>query len=342
MRRLATVQEIKELLPIPNADRIEIATMKDRAWKVIVRKGEFEAGDKAIYFETDTFLPEKIQEYSEFQKRGQKTVTHEGEDLKGHVLRTMRMRGVYSQGLLLPLGNFELSKNLEVGTDVSEEVGVLKYEEPLPMGNQEIIGRFETKFAPKTDSERIQNLTEHWNEIKTLEWEPSLKIDGTSQTFVNDDGEIRVFGRNWELNPETAPIIEVLEENGVLEFLMENPGVTVQAELAGPGISGNRLKLSKAEVFIFSVWKNLEKLPRSEWDEVLIKNAAPELSVDEWGLEGSVDEMIQKVEGLREKITKGRVDEGIVYHLVGDAPIWLEGTKTIKVINNKYLAKHGL
>lgn len=341
MRKLATVQEVDQLLPIPNADRIETATIKGKAWKVIVGKGEFQSGDKAIYFETDTLLPETNPIYESFQKRGQKTVTHEGETVKGHVLRTMKMRGVYSQGLLLPLDKFDLGE-VEVGTDVSDLAGVIKYEEPLPVGNQEIIGSFDTRLAPKTDSERLQNLGEYWEEIKELDWEASVKVDGTSQTVANDNGKIRVFGRNWELDPETAPVLELLEENGILEILKENQGMAVQLELAGPKISGNRLKLGKAKTFIFSVWLDREKLPRDKWEQTLLDNAAPNLS-EEWRLEGELEEMIEKVEGLRERIAKQQVDEGIVYHLVTkEAPEWLDGTRTIKIINNKYLTKHGL
>lgn len=338
MRKISTVQEISEILEIPGADRIVIAKMQGVAWNVIVGKDQFKPGDKVAYFETDSVLPEEIEAFAEFQKRGQNTITHEGKEIKGHVLRTVKLRGVFSQGLIMPLSVFGVPEDTPVGTDIIEFTKVFKFEEPLP-NNSDIIGPFDNRFAPKTDAERVQNLAEFWDEIKGLDWDATVKVDGTSQTLVYDEG-FRIFGRNWELDPATSLGFKVMPRE-VLDVLEADPGLTVQFELAGPGINGNRLKLSKPTVFIFSVWKDRVKVPRSQWDEAFLANSAPEVVFE---ISGSIDEMLSKVAKLRGNVSKDLLDEGIVLHLkdsVGDVA-WLDGPGVVKFISNGYLLKHGL
>jgi len=106
-RKLATIQTIKELLPIPNADAIELATFENIGWKCVVKKGEFKPKDKAVYFEIDSLLP-LIPEF-EFLAKGnspKKTLLEDGTTVEGYKLKTVKLRGQLSQGLALPLQHF--------------------------------------------------------------------------------------------------------------------------------------------------------------------------------------------------------------------------------------------
>ena len=94
MRQLATIQKIKELNPIPNADKIEVATVL--GWQVVVGKGQFKVGDLVIYCEIDSVFPPKLE--FEFLK-----------DRK-YRIRTIRLKGQISQGICFPLSI--LSNNL--------------------------------------------------------------------------------------------------------------------------------------------------------------------------------------------------------------------------------------
>ena len=47
MRKLASIQKIKSLEPIPEADAIEKATVL--GWQLVVKKGEFKTGDLVVY-----------------------------------------------------------------------------------------------------------------------------------------------------------------------------------------------------------------------------------------------------------------------------------------------------
>lgn len=331
MRTLATIQVISDILPIPDADRIEVARVL--GWNVVVPKGAYSVGDKVVYCEVDSFLREDNPLFAEYQERGQKKITVNGEDLKGHVVRTIKLRGQVSQGLIMSLDHTGVSG--DEGDDVSDDLGIVKWEAPIPM-NAGIIGDFDTRFAPKTDAIRAQSISQHWDEILDLDWTPTVKVDGTSQTLVNDNGELRIFGRNWELD-DTAAGLQVAKEWGLADSL--SPGEAVQFELAGPGIQNNRAKLDKVRPFVFSVWRDRAKLPRDQWAIALTDASAP--LAEDLKPEGNLDEMIEKVNGLRGRITKDALDEGVVYHLHGDAPLWLDSNVNFKIINNKFLLKHG-
>ena len=56
-RELCYFVTIDEIKPIEGADRVEVAVVS--GWKIMVRKGQFKAGDIAIYFEIDSKVPEE-------------------------------------------------------------------------------------------------------------------------------------------------------------------------------------------------------------------------------------------------------------------------------------------
>ena len=117
MRRLATVRKISRIDPIENADRIQVATVD--GWKCVVKAGDFSEGDAVIYCEIDSFLPVRPEfeflRKSSFKRMG---------DLEGFRLRTVKLRGQISQGLLLPVSI--LGRAAEVGEEVTEELGIVK------------------------------------------------------------------------------------------------------------------------------------------------------------------------------------------------------------------------
>lgn len=344
MRKLVTVQTIKEVLPIENADLIE--RVRVLGWNVVTGKGEFKAGDKVAYFEIDTLLPETDSRYEKLQKRGQKTITVNGREVRGHVLSSIKLRGIVSQGLVMDLAELGFSdaqiEALSDGEDVSHMAGIFKYEEPVPM-NAGIVGPFDKNFAPKSDAMRAQSLSDYWDEIIRLKWVPSVKVDGSSHTIINDNGNIRIFGRNWELDIDSSGGYVIAKNAGIVDVVQESPGMAVQFEYVGPGVQRNRLKLDKNQAIVFAVWLNGEKVPSEDWDERLVKVATPVLD-ESWKPQGTLDEMIEKVSTLRGSVTKDVLDEGIVYHLASgqETPHWMDRNANFKIINNKYLLKHGI
>lgn len=350
MRKIVSVQTVADLTPIDGADRIEKARVL--GWNVVVGKGAYTVGEKVAYFEIDAFLDGENPAFTEFLARGTRKFVVGGVEKAGHVLKTAKLRGVVSQGLILSLATLGFTDDeiaeIEVGSDITERVGVVKWEAPLPVGTN-IVGKFDSRFAPKTDAIRLQNLANDFDVLKTVEWEPTLKVDGTSQTIANDGGTIRVFGRNWELDAETSGGLQAARQLGIVDALLEmGDSATVQAEFVGPGIQKNRLKLSANTLIVFAVWQNGEKVARSEWPTAMLNAATPVLGAEfaPQNFETPQD-LIDFVDGLRGGYTKDVLDEGVVFHPVDPSNMpsalleILDRNGNFKVISNKWLIKGG-
>lgn len=329
VRKLGTVETIAAIRDIDGADLIEVATV--RGWNVVVGKGEFEVGDTAAFFEIDSALPVDLPEFAFLAERGVKVDQETGREY--HVLKTVRLRGQYSQGLLIPAWREEIFDE------------VLKWEPDPPKqpsatsgARTDIVGPFLVNYVQKTDSERIQNLsTETWEALRLMGgWVATEKIDGTSCTVVRSlDGDMRVCSRNWEVGDGDNIYWRTLRENG-FEIEMLELGDVLQMELAGPGIQGNPLGLDRVRPFVFSCFDSYgTHWSRPAWPEWAYDLATPQLWV---GLPNTVEEAIAQVDGLKSSVSPGRLAEGVVYHTPHN-PRALQGRHTFKVISNKYLLK---
>ena len=113
-RALAYIAEVTNIEPIPNCDNIVHASIL--GWRVIINKNDgIKVGDKVVYFEVDSKVNDKDERFAFLEKRNYR-------------IKTMKMRGVYSQGLIMPLSCFPEIKNPEIGLDVTKLLGVTYYE----------------------------------------------------------------------------------------------------------------------------------------------------------------------------------------------------------------------
>ena len=343
MENLATVQRITDIQPIDGADFLDIAEVQ--GWEVLVKKGQHQVGDLVVYIEPDTLLPNTDPLYDFLRARGQKTMQVDGEDVTGHVLKVMKMRGHYSQGIVFSLeeaGFDPLVGNeapLHEGDDVTFEMGVYHYEKPVPVGGKQK-GDFDLRFTPKSDAIRAEKLNKWWDQIVEMDWDVTLKVDGTSVTLVNDDGLIRVFSRNWEMVVDDYAPYNLANELGVLSVLADYPGMAIQFEYAGPGVQSNPSKLATNQMFIFAVAIGGERVSRSFWPVALLPLSVPVLG-EEWQPRGTMAEMIEKVDGLRSGLLgSNTLDEGLVFHPRGAGAHWLGRTNNFKIISKKFSMKH--
>jgi RNA ligase (TIGR02306 family) len=315
MRKLASIQQIIDIQPIPNADAIEVVTIN--GWKVVSKKGEFKIGDRCIYFEIDSFLP--IKPEFEFLRKSCYRKLVDGSE--GFRLRTVKLRGQVSQGLALPLPMFGDFESLELGSDLSEYLRVIKYDPPMPAELNGIAKGNFPSFIQKTDQERIQNL---WSEYKEkyndVEFEVTLKLDGTSCTFYHNNGEVGVCSRNLELqlNPDnTHGKIEA--KHNIFEKLKKSGrNIALQGEIIGEGIQGNPEKIFGQCFMLFDIW-DIDKDHYLTADErVRLLN---ELEIEEdihiyithfkkLSEFNSLDEILKFAEG---KSLKAEIREGLVF-----------------------------
>lgn len=342
MRKLATVQEIKEISPITNADFIELATILN--WTVVVKKNQFKVGDKIIYFEIDSFLDTTLPQFNFLKDLD----THQMETSEGfvkrHVLRTAKRRGIYSQGLILPLSDFKLSNTLPIGADLTQELHILKYEAQIP-DDDSIIGVFDSKHIPKSGAVRLQSLTDDlYNELLTLDIEPTIKIDGASVTITNFESEIKIFSREYELI-KTKIHYRLAEELGFINELQKYPNMSLQMELVGPGMAKNKLKLPTKNYYIYSIWQDNKKLKFDNWPEFYKQFRVP--TATQYPLQPTVKESVKMIEGIKGNVSPNQMDEGVVYTITSNLDnisanlrSILGRQKNIKIINNKFLIKN--
>ena len=183
MRKLATIRKITELNPIPKADAIEVATVD--GWKAVVKKGDFKVGDLAIYLEVDSWVP---YELAPFLSKDKEPKEYNG--VKGERLRTIKLRGQLSQGLLLPIDVAydedppDYDHVFLEGDDVTEILGIQKWERPVPAQLAGLMKGSFPSFIPKTDQERVQNIVSEIASAKELglEFEVTEKLEGSSMT----------------------------------------------------------------------------------------------------------------------------------------------------------------
>ena len=250
-RKMATIRKIDSIRDIPGADSIECCTLG--GWNVVTRKGEFTAGELAVYCEIDSWIPHEV---APFLSKGNFPRVYN--EVKGERLRTVKLRGQLSQGLLLSLSTLTMVESeLFEGLDVSFPLGIVKYEAPIPASLAgEIKGMFPSRI-PKTDQERIQNLSVELEEWKTenLTWEVTEKLDGSSMTVYIIDGEVGVCSRNLDLkrNPDNslwrAAIKHKLEEK-----LVSYNNIAIQGELVGNGVQGNMYKMRDQDFYVYDVY----------------------------------------------------------------------------------------
>jgi RNA ligase (TIGR02306 family) len=333
MRKLATIRMIDALNPIEGADAIECATVG--GWKVVVKKGEYSVGDLAVYCEIDSWIPTEL---APFLSKGKEPREFEG--IKGERLRTVKLRGQLSQGLLLPLlqGVDEIVQS--EGEDVSELLGIIKWEMPM---NAQLAGMARGNFPsliPKTDQERVQNLKKEVAGAAEsgLQFEITEKLEGSSMTCYLIDGVFGVCSRNLDLKEtEGNTFWQVARRDGIeaeMRAIADHGDFAIQGELIGPGIQGNIYKLTQPEFRVFDVYNIQQGCYLNPADRrALIQGMGlmhvPFISVDKDLGVGSVEEILQWAEDI--SILNPTVQrEGIVFKEVN-------GGMTFKAISNKYL-----
>ncbi|SDZ90918.1 MULTISPECIES: RNA ligase family protein [unclassified Pseudobutyrivibrio] len=345
MRKLASIQRIWKIEPIEGADKIELAFVL--GWQCVVNKGQFKPMDLAVYFEIDSFLP--IRDEFEFLRIS----SYRKNDIlgEGFRLKTMRFRGQISQGLLLPLGQFnELDACDEIGTDVSEALGVRKWEveEKITTGGT-IIGELPID-VPHTDETRVQAEPELINDFKGLDYYISTKMDGSSHSISIDDDGFHVTGHNYEYkNDGKSSFYEFVNSLGIEAKLMDYYKannlniITIQGELCAPGIQKNRLKLTKPEWYVFTIRVNGNRVGLKQMQEICKTLHLSTVPIEEVGNDlpskyPTVEALLERADG---EYPKGGKKEGIVIRPV--EPVYCErisASLSMKVVSNKYLIKN--
>lgn len=211
MANPATIQRISDLEPIPNADKIEAATIG--GWTVVVQKDIHQIDDLVVYIEIDSTVPRRSWSEFLFDKPDQDRAR----------IRTKKLRGVISQGLIIPIEALNLGKisydkdevdiisddeeiiyTFSEDMDVSELLDVKHYEKPeFHLNKRGQLVRVETfpSFIPKTDETLMQSCMKCLEELKGHKAYATIKYDGSSFTAFIKDGDIGICSRRYRIEP---------------------------------------------------------------------------------------------------------------------------------------------
>lgn len=279
MRNLASIQRISDIRPIPDADAIECAQIQ--GWTVVVAKKDgFKIGDLCIYIEIDSQCPSDNPVFAFLEKRKYR-------------VRTIKLRGQLSQGLILPLSILS-DKSWKEGEDVTTELKITKYDPQheaervmaeRPSGKQpkNRILKYLMKYKwfrkwwnkrnattsdfptylgiSKTDETRIQGLARDWDKFIGKEFHHTEKMDGQSGTYFHNGNTFGVCSRNLWLKKKdmSTTYWDVAEKYNIEKFLCELRAkhraklVVLQGEICGPSIQGNKYGFGDNVLFVFNI-----------------------------------------------------------------------------------------
>ena len=350
IRKLASIQKILDISPIEGADAIDVATVNN--WRVVVKKGEFKVGDLVIYCEVDSWIPHTL---APFLSKGQYPRVYDG--VEGERLKTVRLRGQISQGLILPVGEFASMNYLlpvgettahagnmtfvHEGDDVSTLLGIVKYETPVAACLAGISKGSFPSVVPKTDEERIQNLTNEWPVLNGYFYEVTEKLEGSSMTVAMKDGEFIVCSRNLNLKEVEGNTLWDLARRYDLERKMRESDTmefAIQGEVIGEGIQGNHYGLKGQDFYVFAIYNITEgKYVTPTWRhricEILGLKHVPVIDESAHFTNQTIDEVLAQADG-QSQLNPKVLREGFVAKRVDGQEHW-------KAVSNKYLLKHG-
>lgn len=196
MRTLASIQQIASFTPIEGRDLIVLANFVDWGWQSIVRKEDFKEGDLCVFIETDSLLPADNPNF-EFMAS------------KKFKVKPMKLSGIISEGLVMPISILPDGMTPHRGMDVTELLKITEFgidDAPSPdrvvphkkypnwlmrhkwfrnivlkKGTKREKAGFPSEIS-KTDETRIQerpNLATMYSPCVATE-----KVDGTSSTYL--------------------------------------------------------------------------------------------------------------------------------------------------------------
>lgn len=338
-RKLATIRKISNIRPIIDADNIELA--KIDGWQVVIaKKDNFKVGDLCIYCEIDSVLPDiPVFEFLRSKK---------------FRIKTVKLRGELSQGIVFPislLSEFSYFGLIDEGTDVTDVLGIIKYEPPIPAELSGVIKGNFPALIPKTDEERCQNILGMLDKYKNqeIEFVATEKLDGTSVTYAIINNEFNVCSRNLNLEKD--------EKNTIWKFAIENDienklrkyigedsiSIAIQGELIGEGIQKNNYNIKGHKVYFFNVFdidkqRYLDFVESKNLLDYLGLNMVPVFLSKFYLQDITIEDLIKLADG-NSQLNVNSKREGIVFKSKYSIN-YPYGKVSFKVISNKYLLKN--
>ena len=305
---IVEVVEIKEILEHPDADRLEIAVVK--GWESVVQKGAHKPGDKVVYVPIDAMLPVELSD-----KLGVTNYLSKGR------VRTAKLRGVYSQGMIINLehlptpGFMEHGGRYNLGDNVTEVLGITKYVPPPPPPH--LSGKQRPQhpdFHTYTDIENIKNFPDVLQEGELVSI--TEKIHGTNfrsgmlrnqATGFDMDFELHVGTHNTNLVENSDNTYWKIANMYNLQEILE-PNMVIYGEVYGYGVQKLTYGLKTQDVGFFDLMVNGRYINTDDFKAFCKKYSLPQVPIL---YEGPWDKSLMDLANGSSTIAK-HIREGIV------------------------------
>lgn len=353
------VCKIEEVKAHPNADRLDLVRVKD--WWCVSSKGSFNQGDLCVYFPIDSVLPPNVE--GAIFGPDSKVKLHNSR------IRTIKLRGAISQGLVVQRNVVDLDESSPEGDDVTKYLGVTKYEPPIRLGDasnsqsatkKQINPNFR-KFGGIENAKNYPNLFEENEEVSVTEkchgshfrcgyvpfwantwWKKLQKFFGFAPKyeFVFGSNNVQLQNRLiYKGYYDKNVYAEAIVKYNLKELL--KPGEVLHGEVYGDGIQKNYLydcKQDERKTIFFDVRINdewLDTVAFRHWAKERGLPVVPELYRGPFKKE----KIIQLKDGPSIICSNQKVREGIVVKPLKEQSCYI-GRKLLKFISDEYLLKN--
>lgn len=341
-----TIEEIETVGPIPDADRIQIATVKGLTFTFVIGKDSFVPGDKVLYFPVDSIVPERIAVALGVAGK----LAGKNKDR----IKTVKLKGVMSQGIV---GKLSLIDGLadQSPESITQFLGITKYEAP------EVVcqGGKLTRHAEGVSTYDIEGADRYPLVVDALMDQVVFiteKVEGSNwYGGVDVAGNFVVGQRSGAIIPDDPSVHtwwSVAIMQGVLDAsvkirndIFPGKSVIIRGEMTGGSIQGNLYKFPKFSIFAFDILVDGVYLNSTDFINITAKygiKTAPVISSDktlrDWLAGRSIKDASHGNSVLGDIFR-----EGVVIKPLTEQPCkWLPANRLmIKQRDPIYLAKYG-
>jgi len=239
--------------------------------------------------------------------------------------------------------------NNDINNDYAKDLGVIKYEPPVPACLSGLMKGRVPSWICKTHQERIQNLTNYFDKYKDITFEETEKLDGSSMTVYHRDGEFGVCSHNIDLKENDTNAFWKIARKMDLENILKQYGknIAIQGELIGEGIQKNPCMIKGQEFRLFDIWdidKQRYLLRKERFKEIV--EMFPDLNMPNVPVTNDVINIFERYKNINDlleyaegksMLNPKKEREGLVFK----SSELIDGqVLSFKVINNAYLLKN--
>lgn len=339
-----TTEAVEWVKEHTNADSLELAKLRGLDFQFVVPKNSVVEEEVVLYFPVDSLLPEYILEYLNL------TGKLSGKD-KNRV-KTIKLRGEISQGIIVPQFELGLYPTHTVGLDLTEKLGVIKYEPPemISKNARTMTLPPELHVYDIEGCERFPDVAEALMDIPVLVTE---KLEGSNYAaMLRKDGSFVVCTRRQqveELEGYTHTWWEVTRKQNIKWFcedIMNRYGglpqfVTIRGEVIGPGIQGNYYGLTQHELRIFDIDVDGTPVDASQYLELMEDrpDRVPELYFSGTLRAYLKDKTVKEMSTDKSRLAPDKLREGIVIRPMTEQRHPKLGRVILKQRSPEYLLK---